>query len=320
MFYREDFILYNVLNKEMAFQEYFCNLLKYEEFRSLFLEFAKINNNLEVLYKNFTTEKILSNNYGRADLFLKLDEKLEFIFEIKNKCYTPLTQNQPDGYLKYLGNNINKLFFIIPKNYLYIEEIEKNFKSSDMIFNQILYWEDFIELLRDRKIFNINVEIEMFYEFCLYWFNLRTIKFTVEEKDLLMNKEIPILLEKIEETIDNIGRNCGMKVDNNTIGYNYSIEVNDYIIYLGTDYERWKKYDEPISISIGNKKDGFKEFELDLDIEMEVTLYEATNKIFRQVLYFVRLEKNIMDETNSNNFVEYIKNKIKELKEKLCKQ
>lgn len=316
MFYREDFILYNVLNKEMAFQEYFCNLLKYEEFRNLFLEFAKINNNLEVLYKNFTTEKILSNNYGRADLFLKVDEKLEFIFEIKNKCYTPLTQNQPDGYLKYLGNNINRLFFIIPKNYSYLEEIEKNFKSSDMIFNQILYWEDFIELIRDRNIFNINVEIELFYEFCLYWFNLRPIKFTVEEKDLLMDKNIPILLEKIEEIIEHIGIECGMKIDNYTIGYNFSKKINDYLIYLGVDYERWKERNEPISLSIQNKKTNCQEFDLSLSFDTEKVLSEETHKSYRQFAYYINLESKI----NEENFIQTTKKTInqiyKELKEK----
>lgn len=81
--HRENMILYNVLNQEVVFEEYFCNLLRIENFMKLFLEFIEEKNQIlvteDIKYNNFDTEIFLNKKdktYGRADLFLKI--KLNF--------------------------------------------------------------------------------------------------------------------------------------------------------------------------------------------------------------------------------------------------
>ena len=146
--HRKNMILYNVLNQEVVFEEYFCNLLGIEKFRDLFLDLIAQKNKIltgeDIQYHYFDTEVVLKKkdkDYGRADLFLKLQDK-EFIFEIKNKDWTSLTKNQPVGYLEYLESRNEHLFFLIPKGYKHKDQIYKRWKDFDKYENQIFYWQD----------------------------------------------------------------------------------------------------------------------------------------------------------------------------------
>ena len=166
----------NVLNQEIVFEEYFCNLLYFDSFRNLFIDFINNKNKLLdkkniIKYKYFNTEVKLNNDNGRADLFLKIkDTNEEFIFEIKNKVYTNLTTNQPNSYLNYLNSKHSNLFFLIPGGYKHKDEIIARWKDYNNVSNQILYWEDFINKITESNIYKDNTEINMFYKFCLYWF------------------------------------------------------------------------------------------------------------------------------------------------------
>lgn len=280
MIHRENMILYNVLNQEVIFEEYFCNLLQISRFKDLFLDFLNENNHSfdkEVIqYKHFNTEINLDNDFGRADLFLKFQNQ-EFIFEIKNKNNTSLTDNQPSNYLKHLKHKNSHLFFLIPKGYKHEGEIYSRWKDFDNTSNQILYWEDFIYKIKQIKLYKDFPEIKLFYDFCLYWFNLKSIIFSKSEQNLFKtkgvnmnnftNKSIPTLIQKLEATIVRIGINSNMKKDNNADGYNYSkkIKDKDYTIYFGIDYEVWEDTGVPLNILIQNHNNGYKYFELELD-------------------------------------------------------
>ncbi len=328
---REKIFLYNVLNQEVIFEEYFCNLLIIDNFRNLFLKFIKSKNkifdNFNISYENFNTEVILDEEYGRADLFLKVGSE-EFIFEIKNKDRTSLTDNQPNGYLEYLNKkykNHNKhLFFLVPKAYKHLQEINDNWKNFDDIESQIFYWQDFVIEIKKSKLNENCVEIDMFYQFCLYWFNMRVVKFTEEEKDLLhpkeksmnnFNKTIPTLMRKLENIIDDVGQNSKMKKCNNCIGLNYSITINDYIIYFGIDYDIWEKDGIPLNIVIQNHAKNYGKFELKFsNIKLMEIEYPETSSTDDAFGYVVILNEELGSEYYQHTAIKTLDKIITQLK------
>lgn len=330
---REDLFLYNVLNQEIVFEEYFCNLLKIDNFRNLFLKFINSKNTIldsyNINYENFNTEVKLDNEYGRADLFLKIDSK-EFIFEIKNKDWTSLTDNQPNGYLNYLNKfnykNFNKhLFFLIPKSYQHLSKIYQKWNNFDDIVNQIFYWQDFTIEIKKSRLNEDSVEIDMFYQFCLYWFNMETIKFTEEEKQLLTlkeknmndfkNKSIPTLMRKLEHIIDNIGYNANMKKCNNCIGLNYSITIKDYIVYFGIDYDMWENDGTPLNIIIQNHLKNYGKFKLEIEnIKLKEIEYPETSTTDEAFGFIVVLDEELGSENYQHIATDTLHKVINQLK------
>ena len=282
--HRENMILFNVLNNEIVFEEYFCNLLSINSFKHLFIEFIseknKILNKEDIQYSNFDTEIILDNDCGRADLFLKLENK-KFIFEIKNKDNTKLTPNQPESYLEYLadnGSNFNKhLFFLIPIGYRHKDEIVKRWYALNNfhgIEKQIFYWQDFVLKLKEDILEQSSTQVKIFYEFCEYWFNMKPIKFTDEEQSLFKTKgrilndfkdiSIPRLIKKLEKVVRNVGDNSGMTEDSTELGFFYSCRVGDYQIWFGIDYDYWETNEVPLSLLIQNHANDYENFDLQL--------------------------------------------------------
>lgn len=323
-------ILFNVLNQEVVFEEYFCNLISIDSFKDSFIQFIdnEILKNELISNSSFFTEKNLDDNCGRADLFLNLKSK-KIIFEIKNKVYTDLTKNQPEAYLKYLEKN-NKdvdynrcLFFLIPRNYKHTEDIINRWVKISPSFNpnkQILYWEDFALLFKNE----INPYVKAFYDFCMYWFNLNPVEFKKDEiemlhlkgdtMNLINNETIPTLMLKLEHLVMNIANTLGWQQYPSPSGlfYSHKIKMTDYEILIGVDYHTWSQ-SMPISISIYNslathfelpKIDSIDFFE---DNSGESIYYE---KEFRHV---VRLKQQIGEES----FEEYLKKTIAIIIQKL---
>lgn len=298
---RENFILYKVLNQEVIFEEYFCNLLSQESFLRKFLDFIATKNDIlkneDIKYKSFNTEQVLqikNESYGRADIFLDLGDK-KIIFEVKNKVYTPLTENQPQNYLKYLKStvkNINQdkdynsyLMFLIPKNYDHINEIHQKWKNYSDVDKQLFYWEDFIKTLKD----DTDVYVKAFFDFCVYWFDLDKIHFEKDElallnfegnnMELIKNETLPSLMSKLELMVIRIGESLKWEqftVDKGgyTSGFNYTKKVKSYNLFLGIDYAMWQQYNQPINIYISNAKDTSKSFDLPLMDSIEFITYE----------------------------------------------
>ena len=112
---REENIFYNLIKNETSLTEVFCNFMRYENFRNLFIDIInkKIKNKENIIdkskvkFQNFDTEVALKENEekaGRIDLQLKINEEI-YLFEIKIEVLTKLTNNQPNGYLEYLKND-----------------------------------------------------------------------------------------------------------------------------------------------------------------------------------------------------------------------
>jgi hypothetical protein len=321
---RENFILYNVLNQEVIFEEYFCNLLSQESFLRKFLDFIATKNDIlkneDIKYKSFNTEQVLqikNESYGRADIFLDLGDK-KIIFEVKNKVYTSLTENQPQNYLKYLKStvkNVNQdkdynsyLMFLIPKNYDHINEIHQKWKNYSGVDKQLFYWEDFVKTLKD----DTDVYVKAFYDFCVYWFDLDKIHFEKDElallnfegnnMELIKNETLPSLMSKLELMVIRIGESLKWEqftVDKGgyTSGFNYTKKVKSYNLFLGIDYAMWQQYNQPINIYISNAKDTSKSFDLPLMDSIEFITYEfLENSNFDDFFGFVvKLDFTIED-------------------------
>lgn len=337
--HREDMILFNVLNNEVVFEEYFCNLLSINSFRDLFIEFIleknKILNKEDIQYSNFDTEIILDNDCGRADLFLKLKNK-EFIFEIKNKDYTKLTSKQPESYLKYLENNCNSsdfnkhLFFLIPIGYKHKDEIVKRWNSLNnfhSIEKQIFYWQDFLLKLKEDISEQSLTQIKMFYEFCEYWFNMKPIKFTNEEQSLFKTKgrilndfkdlSVPRLIKKLEKVVRNVGDNSSMREDSTDLGFFYSCIVGDYKIWFGIDYDYWETNEVPLSLLIQNHTNGYESFELNLEgIKLEKFKDKVSNISEEYFGYYV----GDLEKLGTSNYQNSIIKTIANIKVKIINQ
>lgn len=337
--YREDFILFNVLNNEVVFEEYFCNLLKDNNFRSLFIKFidSEVLNKEIICYNYFSTEKTLPKKYGRADLFLKITNK-EFIFEIKNKNKTGLTENQPTNYLEYLKevNFTSKfdkyLFFLVPREYEHKEIIMDRWEdcsnySRASIEKQIFYWQDLIIAIRDEKLEQNNIEIEMFCDFCDYWFDMKPVVFTNQEKELFKiegsgmneynNMSIPKLMQKLENLTRNIGINAGMQEDTDVLGFNYSIEIEGYTILFGIDYDVWEEKKVPLNITIQNNNNGYQYFELELlEIKLQGFYYKETSLSEESFAYII----DVNDKIDSKTYQKTVIDTILKIKTQLIKK
>ncbi len=314
--HRENMILYKVLNNEVVFEEYFCNLLRIDCFRNMFIKLISykntILNDLEIKYENFNTEITLNKDnekYGRADLFLEVDNN-EFIFEIKHKVRTSLTEKQPNKYLEYLNNQNQHLFFLIPKRYKHKKDIFDKWENFTEIENQIFYWKDLVEEIRSKNLQEQNIEIKIFYEFCEFWFDMKTIKFTGEEMELLKNKNIPSLMENLEDITRNISNRVGLNDKFETIGYCHTIAIKDYRVYFGIDYNIWKEKNLPLSILIQNHKENYQEFVLEIEnIKLERMEYEETSTYDKQFGYVVILDEEI----GSNNYEKIVEHTLRDI-------
>jgi len=333
--HRKNIVLFNVLNQEVIFQEYFCNLLKIDDFRKLFIDFISEKNNIlseeSIQYNHFDTEIILGNKNGRADLFLNINNNKKYIFEIKNKDYTSLTPNQPQSYLTYLKDtheedlDFNKhLFFLIPKNYQHQNELYQRWQEFDGVENQIFYWQDLIFKVKEKKLELQNIEIKMFCEFCEYWFSMKPIDFSEDEKKLFNPKgqkvsefkdlSVPKLMQKLENIGRNIGSNAGMKEDKSYSGFLYSMKIQDYEILCCIDYDIWEAKGVPLSILIQNHKNGYQDFKLELSkIELEQFTYKETSTTKESFAYIV----NIADELGSDSYQKRVIDTIHAIKKQL---
>jgi hypothetical protein len=262
IYHRHNIALYNVLNQEVVFEEYFCNLLQFDDFRDLFIDFIneqsfiKFDKN-KIKYYDFNTEVKIEDD-GRADLFLNYENQ-GYIFEIKNKDKTKLTDNQPKGYLKYLGNK--NLFFLIPRNYKHqIDIIDrwKKYKDNTNIENHIFYWEDFINLLENNKNIKERIEVKLFYDFCIDWFNMKPVIFTNNEllyffknmgdKQMYNIANIMKKLCSIVNGVIDLGIKIDKKYDKQDSEYfGYWIDNKKYGIsqkldvWFGINYDIWEK-------------------------------------------------------------------------------
>ena len=361
---REKNIFYNLIKNETSLTEVFCNLLDYKIFRDLFLEIVnkkrieqgqKKFDLSSIQYQNFTTEKNFGEDkncfeeeekkkIGRGDLILEDASGLEYIFELKIEKYTNLTDNQPKGYLCYLKKENARLFFILPRGYMHINDIYTRWHKEtgypkEEIKKHIIYWEDIIHEIRNIELDKINLFINEFCKILDYrWFYYEDIKFSKSEIELinlnnkrkkgyemLSNSNIPSLVSKLFNIIENV--KVEVKKDKASVEqypdfYGYYVKdkriPNEWEIWFGVDFEIWASGKSPLTIQISsdNTDDipkiqelcGSEKFEYKNEAEDEEAIITS----------YIELDKTLF-ENNDKNIAEALEIKIHEIIDKIKK-
>lgn len=287
MINREDNIFYNVIRNETSLTEVFCNFMKYKQFREIFLKLvAEKNESFKELkshikFDNFSTEKVLDDKQGRADLVLEINEDT-YIFELKIEMYTRLTENQPVNYLNYLEKQnptdfSKRLFFILPKGYMHLSDIgtgwnkkdSKYFTDSSIMKNNIVYWEDILNEIRKNELDKLNPFIDEFCKILDYrWFKYEKITFTKQEIELIFlhtknkgykmleERSMPTAIIKLYKIVDDIFNKIDSKNIQSSDYYGYIVNNKTYniptefVIFFGIDFGIWEKTGSPIIIQV----------------------------------------------------------------------
>lgn len=355
-------IFYNILKNEKSLTEVMCNLMSYKAFRDLFIEIVntkrteenRLKNSL-ISYDDFGTEKDFGddkdcfkereddNKIGRGDLILNYNEE-DIIFELKVEKFTKLTKNQPSGYLCYLKNqNQNayndKLYFILPKGYMHIEEIYSKWLhydssySKELIKNRnIIYWEDILDEVKERELHKINPIIEAFCEILDYrWFYVKPFYFSKneinlifqehntknEELNVLFNANLPEIMSKLFEMIEEVGKKFPIEKQIQTWDW-FGYTINSKKIYLtenikiwfGTDYEVWENKNAPLMIQV----DVYDDEELEEKIAKALNLKKYIYKNSGISVYILLMPKEFF---NKENIVPLFQEKIQEVINKI---
>lgn len=240
----------NILNKEKPISTFVYNLLKFPEFKNIFMDFIGIEEELKPdntdYIDNFYPERYLNKNC-RPDLQI-ITDKIQYVIEMKVNYFTDLTKNQKKDYIKELNriyryqNKNNKkdykLIYLLPKEYYKEKEFEKLIqKNNKNILSKS--WDDFIRVLDGCDIKNQNLVIKEFLDFLKFWF--------WDEQDYKTLFE-----EKIVKLIDKLFGNqlLGLKISHpNKKNFEY------YGKYIWIDCEKKKK------IFVGFSQENYVKFE-----------------------------------------------------------
>lgn len=327
-------IFYNLIKNETSLTEAFCNFMIYKSFRNHFVNFIKNKKtNFEVLdhqieFENFKTEKEFKTkefeNLGRGDFILELDEK-EYIFEFKVETTTGFTNNQPDGYIKYLeekGQDKDDLYFFLPKNYNH--KLEKKDINKDNIF----FWEDFIQSLKDSGLIDITyindfckiLDNRWFY-FEKFEFNKFEINITKNQEEINMtNKILPTIMMKLYDIVEELEAKYSNKCiskekDSIEYGFYFKNEKNNAVLWFGIDFLFWEENGYPITLAISTEKDD----ETYLNEFKNINKDKLTEIKYENETSYYHLPIEINESMDTNKIKEIIDNTIRNIGLKLRK-
>jgi len=202
-----DNIFNNLVKDEDSFTELLCNMFKYDYFRYVFFDYIGIDNREIFEYDTQYRTGNLQKN-GRPDIVIFSEQDFIFI-EIKVGD-TPLTRNQPKGYIKELSYKKiehKKLFFIIPRKYKFEQVLINRFIKYKInnISTEILYWEDFFEFLKKNSIFKINDFCAEYYNLIKNWYGYENNIFFNKENKKMDKLEIGKFVSRIDNLVNTIG-------------------------------------------------------------------------------------------------------------------
>jgi hypothetical protein len=296
-----------LVNDEDDFTELFCNMLKFKEFEVLISDYLGLKNKKVSVDTQYKTKK-----NGIPDLVISYDNGIEFI-EVKVGDRR-LTKNQPEGYIKELSvrkEQNKKLYFIIPKNYYYINELKnriENVKEKGIPII-IKYWEDFFEYCKVKK---INSKDKVFYEYYSLlksWFGYETVFFTKEEKNI-MNENGKIMnkagtwLESISSLLEQNHFNPELSDQLGEIGI--SINKKDvYCGWIGIWFSLWEKTGDCFIYTISNKdKKKFYNNFINKYANCKEFKHREDDKPEGEIIFkYVCFDKDVFNETNDESVV-----------------
>jgi hypothetical protein len=244
-----------LVNDEDDFTELFCNMLKFKEFEAIISDYLGLKNKEVSVDSQYRTKK-----NGRPDLVISYDDGIEFI-EVKVGD-RKLTKNQPEGYIKELSakNEQNKkLYFIIPKNYYYINDLKNRINQIKEIGIpiQIKYWEEFFEYCKLKKLYSRDKVFYEYYSLLKSWFGYETVHFTKEEQKVM--KENGKIMHKAGKWLDSISsllEQKGYAPEWSDGLYEIGIYINKKDIYygwVGIWFSLWENTGDCFIYTISNK-------------------------------------------------------------------
>ena len=250
-----DTIFDNIIKNEDDFSELFCNMQRFNEFKSIIINFIGVKSKNIVFDTQFRTI-----NNGRPDFVISYDNGIEFI-EVKIGD-RKLTKNQPEGYIKELltrKEKNKKLYFIIPKNYYYSNELKNRIKNMEIFKIPIIikYWEDFFEYCKKEKMYSKNNVFNEYYSLLKSWFGYETVIFSKKEKNIMNeNSKIMCKAGKLLESISSLLEQNGYKPEwsngLNEIGI-YINKKDNYYGWIGIWFSLWEKTNDCFIYTISNK-------------------------------------------------------------------
>jgi hypothetical protein len=269
---RTENIFFGIVNSENSMTELFCNYMAFKPFRDLFLTLFLKKEELEKFkYRDFQTQNTVEINNSRPDITIANDD-FEILIVVKT-TNSGLTDNQPISYLQHLQSSIKEntyLIFLIPLNYLHenewsskIIEFSKQFPKSK-VKTRIVYWEDIIHVIKRSELFQISEKVNEFYHFLKMWFEVQKVTFSKMEVDYMFKPELPQILNKLFEIVNEVKNFSGKKYrgaitsDNLEYSVYFKDENKEYILFFGIWYDFWQEYGSPLCYGIDTKWDSNK--------------------------------------------------------------
>jgi hypothetical protein len=252
-------IFNNLVYNENTFTELFKNIMRFKIFRKEFLGLIDGDVSDENIdFDSFSTQKSTEN--GRPDLVISTQHS-EIFIEIK-VWNTPLTDNQPSGYLKELEviDKSNKiLVLLIPKNYKYLDRYhERIWKAKSEIKTQIIFWSEIIDKMDREKIHEENALLSEYRELLREWFEPKQIEINHTFLNIMYSLDTPNSLEKLADLIREIknelmksGVEVTSKKTDVMVEYGFYCDHHDsYSLFIGEWFDYWKETGNPLCIAI----------------------------------------------------------------------
>lgn len=253
-------IFYGVVNNENSMTELLCNFIAYKPFRDLFLNlFLPHDESNNFKFEDFQTQFTVELNNSRPDLVVT-NEEYEILIEVKTSN-SGLTDNQPTTYLQHLYelDKRNKyLIFLVPFGYAHesdwaskvIEFMSSNNEST--VQTKIIYWNDLIKAIQKSELFLVSEKINEFFNLLKLWFEIKEVKFSSLEVSYMLKPEIPSIMIKLFEIINEVKTYCGKnfktKLERSEIEYTvFFKDIDNYdLLSFGIWYEFWIEHDSPL--------------------------------------------------------------------------
>jgi len=248
--------------------ELLYNYLSYKFFRDKFIEL--IHPQLgEVSWEQCSTQEDLGE-YGIPDMSITEPDQFDIRIEVKVQD-SGLTSNQPFRYIEYLNKSKVKtkgLIFLCPKKYAHLEEWKTGLSDDPQLHQDILYWDDIINLIEENEFHIQNPLFSEFYNLLCSWFRPLEITFEHSKIKRMFTNEIPKIILQLFEVVHQVEEQVlkeGYSVSRNKNSNEYAITIknndqdyHDSLVFFGVWYDFWKAHKKPLCYAIkdipANKK------------------------------------------------------------------
>ena len=236
-------VFHNIVTDENTTTELLCNLLQFDDFRARFLQLTLPDvDTSEVVWDHIDTQ-IDHGEYGRPDIQIR-NGKILALIEVKVIAGLETTENQPQGYMRYLRTQsepIRQLVFIVPSNWWHLNQLESELQKLErrgadgiIVQTNVVTWKavvEMIEMLGDKG----NLFIEEFNQLLIGRVAPKPVVFAQEEIDMLFSNTVPSGLAHLQQVMDGLQeRGSAFKIRREG---STSIWPSDYGLYYGLYFQ-----------------------------------------------------------------------------------